>query len=355
MNPITYLEMIENRGHSCYIVGGYVRDMLLGIPSTDVDIATSATPKEIKEIFSQVESDNLGSIRIIDGSYTIDITTFRKESSYYRRHPEIEYIADIDEDLSRRDFTINAICMDSHGDIYDPLGGERDLKAGIIRVIGDVKTKFEEDPLRILRAARLSIIYGFTIENEARKFMTSATSLLKDISYARKKIELNKIVIAKGHDGLLELDSLGLLKALDIEVPENYRDIRDLMGVWAQLKCEKYPFSKIEKTRMQNIREIVSNQKIDITMLFKYDIYDCLVAGEILEIQKGKILDMYEAMPVHSLEDLALDGRDIKKLLNIADGPEIREIKKDLLRQVLSGNLPNSESDLSDYIRKKWK
>ncbi len=356
MEPLEYLQKIESHGFSCYIVGGYVRDYLSGISSTDVDIATSAHPKDIVSIFDLDATESLGCVSIRDSKYTIDITTYRRETSYECRHPSIEYIESIDEDLTRRDFTMNAICLDSKGNIYDPLNGHVDLKKRLIRVIGDVETKFKEDPLRILRAMRLSIVYDFAIEKKALEFILANKELLSQISFARKKSEMDKILLAKNSErGLAYLKSSGLLEALEIEVPLSYHSTKDLLGCWAQLKCPKYPFSKLEKTRMSNIESILEKGHVDRETLYLYDIYDNLVAGEILEYDHNAILELYETMPVHRDCDLALDGSDIMSILGIKSGPIIKEIKKDLLRQVISGNLPNSDSELSNYIRKNWK
>lgn len=357
MEPIAYLKQLKKAGFSCFIVGGYVRDHLLGISSTDVDIASSALPIEVAETFSKSTSESLGSLHIKDAEYTIDITTYRREFQYSNRHPkEVEYISDIDEDLLRRDFTINAICMDSEGEIYDPLGGQKDLENGIIRAIGDIKTKFEEDPLRILRALRFAIIYDFTIEPQTLEFIEHNLHLLAKLSYTRRKEELDKILASSyATKGLRYLEQMGALEYLGIGVPSIYREVKDLIGCWVQLEAPLYPFTKIERERMMNVRKILEKGEITIETLFLYGIYDNTIAGEILGLEKQEILSLYDKMPIHSVGELEVDGTDIKNILGNDGGPIIKDIKKDLLEQVLSGNLLNSESDLSNYIRKNWK
>ncbi|MBO5120050.1 MAG: CCA tRNA nucleotidyltransferase, partial [Bacilli bacterium] len=164
------LEEITSRGFKAYIVGGFVRDYILGINSNDIDITTSATPKDIKEIFddSCLPSEDYGSVTVIMKGIRFEITTFRKEIGYIdnRRPAEIKYIDDLYEDLLRRDFTINTICMDQNGEIVDLLNGREDLEMGIIRTVGVSKERFEEDVLRILRAVRFATILDFKLDNE---------------------------------------------------------------------------------------------------------------------------------------------------------------------------------------------
>lgn len=357
MEPLEYLKILEENGYSSYIVGGYVRDKLMGIDSFDVDITTSALPKEVAKIFKSATEDNLGSISIKSNNYTIDITTFRKEGEYSERHPKkVDYVTDIHEDLKRRDFTINAICMDMSGHIFDPLMGVEDLNRKLIRVIGDVAKKFSEDPLRMLRAIRFSVLYDFEIEESAYNYILEHKELLSTLSNYRRKQELNKILLStKAKVGLQKLKEMGILSILEIEVPESYVEVKDLMGSWAQLKFSDYQFSKNEMTRLKNIRKIVEDGRITSDTIIAFGIYDCLVAGEILGIGNTSVLALYNAMPIHNVDEIVLNGDDIKRILGCKSGPIIKDIKKDLLRMILSGNLHNSESDLTNYICKNWK
>lgn len=357
MEPIDYLKKLEKNGHSCFIVGGYVRDTLMGLSSSDIDIATSARPSDIVKIFKNTTKDSLGSLKILDSKYTIDVTTYRSEAQYDKRHPKsIEYLDNVEDDLQRRDFTINAICMDSKGNIFDPFDGRKDLETKVIRVIGNIASKFEDDPLRILRAFRLSILYGFTIEKEAMNFIAKNLHLLERLSYDRRREELDKILVSKNAiEGLRFLNQVGAFEPLGIVMPPVYHEVEDLVGAWAQIDAPNYRFSKVEKMRIENVRSIIDIGQINVATLYHYGIYDNTIAGEILGIDKCHILRIYEQMPIHSIEELAIDGNDIMDILNVREGPIIKRIKKDLIEQVLSGNLLNSESELSNYIRKNWK
>jgi len=161
------LEKIENNGFEAYVIGGFVRDHLLGIKTYDVDICTNALPKDIIALFEDATPANYGSVAFKIGQYDFDITTYRAEDAYENRKPvEVEYVNDLILDLKRRDFTINTICMSSSGGIVDLLNGREDIFNKRIKVVGDVTTKLTEDPLRVLRAIRFSVILDFDIDEE---------------------------------------------------------------------------------------------------------------------------------------------------------------------------------------------
>ena len=198
---LEFIKIIEEEGYKAYIVGGFVRDYLMGIESKDIDITTSATPKELKNIFQDVkfeklnDKDNYGSVRVDYKNIIFEVTTFREELCYLdNRHPSsIRYVTDLTTDLKRRDFTINAICMDKDGKIIDPLNGEEDLKKKLIKTINKSDKSFSDDALRILRAIRFSATLGFNLSNDIKESIKKHKELLKNISYERKKIELDRI------------------------------------------------------------------------------------------------------------------------------------------------------------------
>lgn len=358
MEALDILKKIESEGYEAYIVGGYVRDKLLGSNSSDVDVITNASPLEVARIFELSQDDELGCVNIKNSEYNIDITTFRQEENYIGHRPKrIVYVNDLLTDLKRRDFTINAICMNSKGEIVDPLNGIKDLTDRLIRVIGNIKKKFSEDPLRILRAVRFSILYDLKIDNDELMFIINNKYLLDKVSYARKKEELGKILVSNNCvDGLNFLKTLGLLDALDVKMNNNIVGVKDYIGMWSQLEfSDKYPFSKIEHMRIKNIRSILKYGKIDGDILFQYGLYDSLVAGEILEIDAKEIKSIYDNMAIHSVDEISLSGKDIKDILHIEDSPIIKKIKRDLIINLVSGNLTNEQSVLREYIIKKWK
>ena len=359
MYALDVLKKIEKAGYKAYIVGGFVRDKLLGINSSDVDIATSASPKEVARIFDLNQDDELGCTNIKSSEYNIDITTFRKEAEYVGHRPKkVKYVDDLETDLKRRDFTINAICMDSNGKIIDPLNGKIDLDKKLIRVIGSIKKKFSEDPVRILRAIRLSIIYDLKIQDDELVFIINNSDLLMNVSYTRKKEEISKILTSRNClKGLYFLKTIGILDVLDIKLNDNIVYVKDIMGMWAQIEySSKYPFSKLENQRIKSIRSIIKYGKIDEVILFQYGLYDSLVAAEILGVDAKVVKSSYDTMAIHSRDDISISGKRIKELLNIEkDSPIIKIIKRDLIMNLVSGNLTNEQKVLEEYIIKKWK
>ena len=162
------LKKIESQGYEAFIVGGYVRDYLLDKESFDIDICTNALPDTIKNIFKKyITKENYGCISFKIKDYSFDITTYRKEIKYNKRKPtQLEYVDNLDEDIIRRDFTINSICMDYKGYIIDIYDGINDLSNKEIKMIGDVDQKIKEDPLRILRTIRFACTLNFNINSD---------------------------------------------------------------------------------------------------------------------------------------------------------------------------------------------
>lgn len=186
------LETLENNGYQAYLVGGYVRDYLLGIKSDDVDIATSATPDEIIKCFPQDEisgDKHFGNINIRG----MQITTFRKDTyEENNRFPQVTFTKEIAEDVLRRDFKINALYMDKDENIIDVLDGIDDLNNHKIDTVGDALKSFSEDPLRMIRAIRFMKQLNFELTEEVKTAIKSLKHLLKTISMERIKREIEK-------------------------------------------------------------------------------------------------------------------------------------------------------------------
>ncbi len=199
-NCCEILSTLENAGFSAYIVGGCVRDTLMGIPIHDYDITTNALPKQIIEVFSDHKviptGIKHGTVTVIHNDEPFEITTFRIDGEYTdsRRPNSVTFTANLREDLARRDFTMNAIAMDMNDKIYDPFGGEEDIRKGIIRCVGNPIERFTEDALRILRAVRFSSILGFDIEKNTAHAIHSLKNRLDNISVERISVELMKLL-----------------------------------------------------------------------------------------------------------------------------------------------------------------
>ena len=197
------LKTLENAGYEAYIVGGCVRDFLMNRKIHDFDITTNALPEKVTEIFSSFKviptGIKHGTVTVIYHDRPFEITTFRIDGSYSdsRRPDTVEFTSSLTDDLSRRDFTMNAIAMDRNGNIYDHFGGAEDIKKGIIRCVGDPEKRFTEDALRILRAVRFSSQLGFKIESETSETLFKLKQRLDFVSRERVREELDKIIFGE--------------------------------------------------------------------------------------------------------------------------------------------------------------
>jgi tRNA nucleotidyltransferase (CCA-adding enzyme) len=193
------LRQLGAAGFSAYKVGGYVRDKLLGIPAGDIDIATSAAPEQVCAMFPKVVPTGIkhGTVTVICGGLHFEVTTFRRESGYsdYRHPDRVDFVDDLETDLARRDFTMNAMAMDLANHVIDPFGGRKDLKDHLIRAVGDPLRRFSEDPLRIMRGIRFAAKLGYDFDRPTRLAMEQKGSLLEYVSFERVRDELNKMII----------------------------------------------------------------------------------------------------------------------------------------------------------------
>ena len=254
MKELDYLKKIIEHGFKAYIVGGY-----------PIDITTQATPKQLKQIFlnTNLVITNY-SIVIKDKTNTYEITTMRKEKKYnQKRQPiKIKFIKNLKKDLKRRDFYINTLCIDKDGNFLDLLKAKKDRDRKVIRLIGKSK-RLKEDPQRILRAVRLATTLSFNIDKKLSKNIKKYAYLVKNLSYTRKKEELDKIFSDKNAKKGIELIKYYHLdKYLELNNIDNVIITTDILGIWSQLGVIKiYPFKKEEK---KIIEQINKNRDVDI-------------------------------------------------------------------------------------------
>jgi len=250
---IEVLTIIENLGYKAYLIGGYPRDFYIGKPTDDYDICTNATPDIIENSFEVSSPEKHGSIKIKYKDISFDITTFRIESDYQDvRTPVTTYTESLIDDIQRRDFTINSICIDKHGEYIDLLGGLKDIDSRIIKCIGDPSAKLAEDPLRILRAIRFATVLDFSIDEDLERGIMMEGSGVSKLSYYRRKEELDRIFasnhVAKGIE-LIKKYHLGQYLELNFDgvVP-----IPSAIEMWGQLDYpDQYPFTRTEKKKME--------------------------------------------------------------------------------------------------------
>ncbi len=204
---LALMGQLEDAGHPCYAVGGCVRDHLLGLVPHDHDLCTAATPEEMKAIFRDhklvLAGEKHGTVGVVTAGGVVEITTFRTESDYAdNRHPDqVAFVRSIDEDLARRDFTVNAMAFSPTRGLRDPFGGAADLKNHILRAVGDPYSRFREDSLRILRGVRFVTRFDLTPEPQTLAAMAELAALMDNLSRERVFDELCKLlVLAKAED-----------------------------------------------------------------------------------------------------------------------------------------------------------
>lgn len=357
---IEVLKIIEKKGFKAYIVGGYVRDIYLSLNASDIDIATSATPKDLIKIFKKnvIIDENYGSTKLTYKNTCFDITTFRRDIKYKdnRKPTEIEYVDSIGEDLNRRDFTINTLYMDKDGNIIDILNAKKDINNKVIRCVGNADEKLKEDSLRILRAIRFATVLNFKIDKELEHAIKKNISTLKELSFHRKKEELNYIFRSSNYEYGLELiNKYKLDKHLGLSKIKKLKQTSDVLGMWAQISySEEYPFSRLERETISKIREMLIYKKIDNYSLYKYGILISLTMGEILGIDKKKVLKDYEELSIHSEEDIVFNNLDIASILGLEPSYKTKEILNDIEYKILSNKLKNDKNDLKEYIIKNY-
>ena len=197
------LRLLESRGHRAVLVGGCVRDSLLGIPPHDYDAATSALPEEIKSACAELTCLDIGlkhgTVTVLSGGIPVEITTFRKETTYSdHRHPDgVEFTSELTEDLARRDFTVNAMAWEC-GKIVDPFDGQGDLARKLIRCVGAPDRRFEEDALRILRGLRLAAQLEFDIHPDTADAIHRHANDLRHVAWERIWAEFSRLICSPG-------------------------------------------------------------------------------------------------------------------------------------------------------------
>ena len=194
------LALLRESGHTPYLVGGCVRDSLLGCAPQDWDICTSAAPEQTEACFAAdrtiLTGARYGTVTVVRGGVPYEITTFRAESGYAdSRHPDrVDFLRELAPDLARRDFTVNAIALAPTGALIDPFGGQEDLCSGVLRCVGDPARRFAEDALRILRLLRFASVLGFSVEENTARAAREQRDGLRAIAHERVYAELNKLL-----------------------------------------------------------------------------------------------------------------------------------------------------------------
>ena len=378
------LRTLEDAGFEAYFVGGSVRDVLLHRHVHDVDITTSAYPEEVKELFDKSIDTGIkhGTVTVLYGGESYEITTFRTESGYqdFRRPDHVTFVQNLDEDLKRRDFTINALAMDMHGDIVDLFNGIEDLKNHIIRAVGNPEKRFHEDALRMMRAVRFMSQLEFKLEEKTEQAIKDNHELLKKISVERIREEFVKM-------GLGPFSRQAFQIFLDTQLSEDVPDFagkKDLLQVYPQLKFSPTMETSLWaviiillKVSNENIGKFMRDWKNSNAMTEKveqiikmFDLiadhvptdYELFEAGEDIiintidvadilgqPVSSEVLVDRYLALPIKTPSELAVDGRFLIKR-GMRPGAQLGRTLNQIRKKVVACEIENSEEAIEQYL-----
>jgi tRNA nucleotidyltransferase (CCA-adding enzyme) len=387
---IPLLEKIEKAGFEAYFVGGCVRDFILGKEIADVDIATSATPYEIKAIFPKTIDVGIehGTVVVLFGKETYELTTFRSDGEYtdFRRPSDVKFIRSLEEDLKRRDFTMNSMAMDKKGQIIDPFNGQEAIKNKMIETVGSAIIRFHEDALRMMRAVRFVSQLSFSIELNTSMALKEHASLLEKVSIERKTVEFEKLLNGINRKmafqllldtnlflylpGLLahekELRKLADFDYDHLSTVEIWSLLLHLMDlklneVEAFLRQWKLPIKRIKQ-----IKSIVS--WLDFRLQKDWSKESLYEAGiekvqhveklyNILLHQKmnqsiPKLMDQYDHLIIKGREELAVSGLDLMQWNSQKGGPWVKEQLSLIEKAVLNGEISNQKITIREWLSK---
>ena len=287
--------------YEAYMVGGCVRDSILGVEPKDYDITTSAKPEETISLFEKTIPTGLkhGTITVIINSTPYEVTTFRTEGIYLdnRRPSSVDFVTDIKEDLSRRDFTINALAYNENTGLIDYFNGVNDIKNKIIRCVGDADKRFKEDALRMLRAIRFSCQLTFDIEENTLKAIKDNYKLIENISFERIRDEICKILISPNPSRGLEL--LKDTNLLELILPE----INSLVDF--SPKCNNH-----NRNVFTHTLRVIDNTENDLLLRLSALFHDVGKLNTLTPFNNG----LFYGFPGHSIEGAIMSKRILSKL-----------------------------------------
>ncbi len=344
------LSKIEEAGFEAYLVGGYPRDFLLGRKTDDYDICTNASLDFLKQLPLSIQEENLNSLKVIYQGIPCEITTYRQELSYYGiRTPVIEKASSLEEDIQRRDFTINTLCMNQKGEIIDLLHGKEDLENRILKSVGNPQEKLREDPLRILRAIRFASTYQLQIEDTLSKAILEEKARVQELSFYRKKEELEKLWKDKNAlTGISLLHSYGFDDFLECHL-EVKKWVAKKEFLWAQIHpSQKYPFSRQERREIDLIKEILSKEKLTSIDYYSYDKELLKMSATFFSMTAKEVEKKIQELPIHSRKEIALSSQEIISLT----GKHPSIVYPILEEGILLRQVENQKEHLLSYLTK---
>ncbi len=374
------IDALQLAGYDAVVVGGAVRDTLLGVPVHDVDVATSATPKQTKTVFQKTVDIGIehGTILVLDMGEPIEVTTFRTEGTYadHRRPDNVDFVTDLAEDLRRRDFTINAMALRSKTDIVDLFGGQDDLAAHIVRAVGVAEERFAEDALRMLRAVRFSAKLNFDVEQQTYTAMKKRAADLRFIAIERIKAEFDQIVRSgQPYRAFQLLVDTGLSTYLpgSFQTIEQWRGFKaqDSLTGWAFFSyleqdvqlISRYRGSNKEQRFVKHVFQALQTLKTAPTPRELFDLDEVvwqaatMIANHVWQTNHTveDILATKAALPIQQKNDLAVTGKEFLAWSGQKGGPWLKEALQQLLNGVLDGTILNDEQHIRGWFEREWK
>ncbi|HFX5292868.1 TPA: CCA tRNA nucleotidyltransferase [Streptococcus pyogenes] len=383
------LTKIKEAGYEAYFVGGSVRDVLLERPIHDVDIATSSYPEETKAIFNRTVDVGIehGTVLVLENGGEYEITTFRTEDVYvdYRRPSQVSFVRSLEEDLKRRDFTVNALALDENGQVIDKFRGLIDLEQKRLRAVSKAEERFEEDALRIMRGFRFAASLDFDIEAATFEAMRSHSPLLEKISVERSFTEFDKLLMAphwrKGISAMIACQAYDYLPGLKqqeaglnhliVSLKDNFT-FSDHHQAWAYVMIslaieDPKSFLKAWKTSndfqryvtkliaLYRIRQERSFEKLDIYQYGKEmaSLVEGLRKAQSLSVDMDHIEALDQALAIHNKYDIVLNGSHLIKDFGMKPGPQLGLMLEKVELAIVEGRLDNDFTTIEAFVREE--
>lgn len=379
------ISVLETNGYEAYFVGGCVRDSLLQRHVKDVDIATSASPEIVQNLFKKVIPVGIdhGTVVVRHNSTSFEVTTYRKEGEYSdQRHPdEVIFISNIEEDLKRRDFTINALAMDKDGRIVDLFNGINDIEKQIIRSVGEPRDRFLEDPLRIVRALRFASQLGFQIEQHTFNEMKRLQNEVGTVAVERLTNEITKLFqgdhVQNGIEYLIKTEAYKYLPvfkehpSLILQLPTltafesfsevialfHYLDENISISNWIkQWKCS----NKVRKDAI-NIFDSISyffENDVDSWLLYRLEETNVQAFIHLLSLLSNKmkysseqLMSAKKQLPIQNRAEIDYDGYDLRnEFPSMPKGPWMNKLLTKIEYLVVMRQLKNKKLAIKEWI-----
>ena len=368
---IDILKIFNRNGYEAYFVGGCVRDYLLGEEFSDIDITTNALPEEVKKIFRKSIDTGIqhGTVTILVNGEGYEVTTFRTEDEYtnHRAPEKVEFVSNLREDLDRRDFTINAMALDSNGKLYDYHKGESDLTCKVIKTVNNPNDRFYEDALRMLRAFRFSSKLGFEIEKDTLEAIKKNAELIKFVSIERIVNEFKKLLSGKGNLRSLELllDSnintyIPFLE--EIEIIQDFSKYSFCQSLYILSKINDVSFDILKELKLSNkeVKLIKEFDKINMDfvrkiplefILYKHNFEDVVFIAEYFSYNNRNNIENCK-LTINSFDEVDITSQEIISTIGEKPGPWIKSVVSELEHEILLNRLDNNRKDILDFLSK---